>query len=436
MNYLLGVDVGTSSVKASLISTDGKNCFSQTEKFTYYYEENCKMMDADCFCETCFSIFKKLTDSILAEDNVLAVCISGAGGNPLFIKEGKAISPIIGWQNEFDETITEQILSDISAEEVYQSVGWPKLNFMPLSALACYKVTKPDLFKNCDTLGMHIEYLGYQLTGKWAITPSMGTTFYLIDQTSGNYNQKFLKLFDITEDKLPEIYETCSVYGQITETISQKTGLPAGIPVVCGTFDHPSAARGTGVFDENEIMVSCGTSWVVFVPYTERSIPLSKNMLVDPFMSPKGSWCGMISLTSVSEKIDELKSKYFGEISHEEFDRLAGQSEYGCNGLVMKEDATDVSGFSDSDIARAIMEYIANLLNEMLISLGNNAKVIKLVGGISNSEVWCRVISEVTKKEVKIINGEYAGAIGAAIMAGVGIGYYPDEQTGFRSMNF
>ena len=131
MNYLLGVDVGTSSVKASLISTDGKSCFSKTEKFTYYYEDHNKMMDADSFCETCFSVMKQLTDCVFDEDHVLSVCISGAGRNPLFVKEGKAISPIISWQNVFDETITEQILSDVSAEEVYQSVGWPKFNFFP-----------------------------------------------------------------------------------------------------------------------------------------------------------------------------------------------------------------------------------------------------------------------------------------------------------------
>ena len=153
-------------------------------------------------------------------------------------------------------------------------------------------------------------------------------------------------------------------------------------------------------------------------------------------MAPKGNWCGMCSLASVSEKIDFLKTKYFGDISHEEFDRLAEQSVYGCNGLVMSESLTDVSGFSDSDIARAIMEFIANQLNKMLICIGNNANVIKLVGGITNSKVWCEVISQVTKKEVKIVNGEYAGAIGSAIMAGVGIGYFPNEQTAFRSMNF
>ena len=72
MNYLLGVDVGTSSVKASLISTDGKSCFSTTEKFTYYYEDQYKMMDADSFCETCFLVFKQLTGCISTEDHILS----------------------------------------------------------------------------------------------------------------------------------------------------------------------------------------------------------------------------------------------------------------------------------------------------------------------------------------------------------------------------
>ena len=436
MDYFLGLDIGTSSVKASLVSTDGKIIYKKTEKFIYSYENNMKVIDADYFCKKCFSVMKELSLSLTESDKILSLCISGAGGNLLLIKDGKPLSSVISWQNEFEESIFNQVLPGLSDDEIYNSVGWPKLNSFPLAALSYYKVTQPDLLEDCDKICMHIEYLGYKLTGNWAITPSMGTTFYLIDQKSKKYNDKFLKLFDISTDKLPQIYENCTVYGYIDEKNSFLTGLPAGTPVVCGTFDHPSAARGAGVFDENEIMVSCGTSWVVFAPYSSRDIPISKNMLTDPYMSPKGNWCGMKSLASISETIEILKKKYLGEMSYKDFDALAKKSCKGCNGLVINDEFSDVSGYDKRDIARAIIECIANKLNDMLAELRCDATVIKLVGGITNSEVWCDVISDITKKEVRIINGEYAGAIGSAIMAGVGIGYYKDEKEAFEAMNF
>jgi len=80
------------------------------------------------------------------------------------------------------------------------------------------------------------------------------------------------------------------------------------------------------------------------------------------------------------------------------------------------------------------MECIAIRLNEFLKVYAKDAKKIRLVGGITKSKVWCRVISEITGVNVSVVNGEHAGAVGSAIMAGVGVGIYENEKKAFYSI--
>ena len=104
--------------------------------------------------------------------------------------------------------------------------------------------------------------------------------------------------------------------------------------------------------------------------------------------------------------------------------------------LVIEDENTDVTGYSRPDIARAIMENIARRLKAFLEELEIKADVVKLVGGITNSKPWCEVVGQITGKNVLVINGEHAGAIGSAIMAGVGVGFYSDEKAAFDSFGF
>lgn len=434
MEYLLGLDVGTSSVKAVLMDYDGEIKSVKTKKHTYYFENDMKLMDAELFCDNCFLAIKEIAEELRSDDKISALCVSGAGGNLMLVKNGKSCSPVYGWQTNFDEELTGKTLLGLEKQDVYKTVGWPKLKSFPLSGLAYLKETNPEILESADKACMHIEYLNYLMTGKWGITRSMGTTFFLIDQKSGMYCKEYLDLLGISEEKLLPIVDNCSALGTLNSYAAEKTGLDKGTPVIAGTFDHPAAARGTGTWKENQVLVSCGTSWVVFVPFKDRETPCAKNMLIDPFLISGSKWAGMKSMSSVSETIDNLKKKYLGEVSYNEFDELANASSLGCNGLTIDDESTDVTGYTKADIARAIMESIARKLGEFFDSLEISANVIKLVGGITNSKVWCKVISEVTGKKVETVNGEHAGAIGSAIMAGVGIGVYRDEIDAFEKL--
>ncbi|MBR0277667.1 MAG: hypothetical protein IJQ50_04320, partial [Clostridia bacterium] len=344
--------------------------------------------------------------------------------------KGKENSMIYNWQNTFDREIVNKYYANIPDDEIYKTVGWRKSYGFPFSAMAYLKETEPRITEKFDVMCMSIEYLNYRLTGKWGITRSMGTPFFMIEQEKGKYYKPFLDAIGITEDKLPPIMENYSVLGNLTDDAALKTGLTANTKVVLGTFDHPAAARGAGVFEENEVLLSCGTSWVALIPFNTREKPIKKNMLVDPFMYPYGNWCGMKSLTSIAEKIEACKKKYFGEISYKDFDELVAKSGFGANGLSIDvDDPCDLpSDVCQCCIARAISEAAAIKLRDMLEELNVQAKSIRIVGGITNSKEWLSVISEICDTKVEVVNGECAGAAGAALMAGVGAKIFKSER--------
>ncbi len=435
MGYLLGFDIGTSAVKGVLMSYDGKIKTVKTKKSTYYFENGMKLMDAESFIENCFDVIKEISLELEDDESISAMCISGAGGNLMFAKDEKSCSPIFGWQTKFPAEETEKTLSGLSRDDVYKTVGWPKLQGFPMAGIAYFKAVNPKLLEDSEKICMHIEYLNYRLTGAWGVTRSMGTTFFLIDQEKGKYSEEYLKLLGIDEDKLMPVVDNCTVIGKISGEAAKRTGLKEGTPVIAGSFDHPAAARGAGVINENEVMVSCGTSWVVFVPYAERKIPQEKGMLTDPFMAPNGNWCGMKSLSSVSETIEKLKKVYLGEVTYSEFDELAKKAPAGCNGLIIEDENADITGYTRSDIARAIAECIGRKLKVFFDDLDIKAETVKFVGGITNSKVWCDIVSEVIGKKITVVNGEHAGAVGSAIMAGIGIGVYKDEKDALEKLN-
>jgi sugar (pentulose or hexulose) kinase len=288
---------------------------------------------------------------------------------------------------------------------------------------------------------MNAEYLNFALTGRWGISHSMGTPFYLMDQASGTYNKPLLEKLGISEDMLPPIYDKGTVLGTLTLKAAERLGLSTDTKVVLGSFDHPSGAMGSGVFEEGEMLLSCGTSWVEFFPVASREFAISTKGLVDRFMLDGAPYCVMKSITSVSEKIDALRLHYLGKIPHSENDELLRGSKLGCNGLrfnFTEEDYTKAEGYSRSDVARAIIEGAALILKENLENLekcGLSADRITMIGGISNSAECVRVASEVLGRPIRVANGQAAGAVGAALLGGIGAGIYKNEKDAFSVIN-
>ncbi|MBR5445568.1 MAG: hypothetical protein IKV57_05575 [Clostridia bacterium] len=442
MQYLIGLDIGTSSVKGILMTENGQIRERTRESFTYTCApDGVVEIDAREYLETCMKAIRALTTA--ADGPVLGICASSASGNLLVLdKDGTPACPIINWQDTRVKDEAHHVLGEVDIDALYRRMGWPfNYQTFPLAHLCRIREQSPALLDDGGMVCMSTEYLYYTLTGKWGISTSAGTPFFLLDQQTGEYIPEILEMLGIRESQLPPVLPCGSVLGNILPEAAERFGVPAGIPIILGSFDHPSAARGVGVLEEGEMLLSCGTSWVGFFPSVSREQLAKGNLLIDPFLSPDGCWAGMVSASSLSNHVQKYVHRYIdaSDKAYVILAALAADCPSGAGGLQIcpldSPDDDKVQGFSREQIARAIMEGSVRVLKEQLDRaerIGIHAHSAVMVGGPSENPLWTEIIEEICGLSVRISQGTHAGAVGAAVLAGIGAGIYRNEANAHR----
>ncbi|MDD4366067.1 MAG: FGGY family carbohydrate kinase [Eubacteriales bacterium] len=445
--YLIGLDLGTSAVKGVIMQSDGNIIARSKAKTEYNMMPGVVIQfDAEKFYENVVKVIRELVNAMPKDGTVEALSMASASGNTLLTDDyGKPLYPAISWMDKRVTDEMDKVLGKMDPADVHRIVGWPLSKQFPLAHLSWIKYHRPDLLKNASKVCMTTDYINFRLTGNLGIDQSTATTFYLQEQESSKWYLPYLKSLGLTSQMLPPIFSTGTVLGGITYDAANDTCLQTGTPVVLGAFDHPCAARGSGVLNEDEILLSCGTSWVGFLPVKNRNFALNQKMLIDPFLRAENIWGAMFSLSAVALRVDEYICRFISDSSdrYSEFDKLAANAVPGAGGLIIDPyaDPDDfISGHhSKHEIARAIMEGVAFHLRHRIDSLksdGLKISSITMVGGPSESYPWPQIVCDVLGMELSVVNGSCAGAAGAAIIAGIGVGIYADERDAVKKTSF
>ena len=449
-DLLIGFDLGTSAIKAILADTSGRLVARASRQVAFIRTEpgRCEI-DPDDYVLNVIDILRELVTGTQRPSSIRAMSFCAASGNTLLLDENhKPVMNTISWLDQRSLGRAAELWPEIDGGEIYRRVGWPWNGWFPLAHLAWVRDFLPDVWSRAAYYVMNNDYLYYRLCGRLVVDPSKATTFYLRDQERGDWNQDLLDFLQINESSLPRVLPSGSIAGTLRPEICKATGLSPETVVATGSFDHPSAARSTGVFEVGELLVSAGTSWVTFTPIKDRHTGVDNHMLVDPFMAPEGCWGGMLSLPAVAERIDLLLKTRFDESAdlYRRFDKLASRSAPGANGCRIdplnqtdEEIAAYSKGFSDNDYCRAIMEgcvfLLVNKLRTVEQALGSSLRRNVMVGGPTKSPVWPGILAAAIGAPLSIPESNaHAGALGAAIMAGTAAGIFDNVNEGRRRM--
>jgi sugar (pentulose or hexulose) kinase len=448
---LIGFDLGTSAIKAILTDTTGRIISRASRQVTFIRPgpRHCEI-DPDAYVRDVIDILRELAGIPEDPGAIRAMSFCAASGNTLLLDENyKPLINTISWLDQRSAGRAAELWPDIDGDEIYRRAGWPWIGGFPLAHLAWIKDFKPEVWSRAKYYVMNNDYLYYRLCGQLVVDPSKATTFYLRDQERGVWNQNLLDFLQIEESSLPLVLPSGHMAGSLRPDICKATGLSPETVVATGSFDHPSAARSTGVFEAGELLISAGTSWVTFTPIEKRQTGLDNRMLVDPFMAPEGCWGGMLALTAVAERIDSLLRIRFGNTAdlYRRFDELASQSAPGAHGCRIDPLNQDGAGIaaqtneaSNSDYCRAIMEgcvfLLVNKLRAVERALGSSLKRAVMVGGPTKSPVWPGILAAAIGAPLSIPESNaHAGALGAAIMAGTATGIFENVYEGRQRMD-
>lgn len=426
--YSIGLDLGTSSVKAVLF--DGKEVVKSAsapfplKKSTLCDGAQYVGFNADEYAEIIFSVISKLAGEV--DGKVCGIAMASASGNTVICdKNFNAVIDAYSWTNGAFKEESENVYGVIDRKYAAEVSGWGYSCSFPLAHLAHVKVHSPKILQDCGKVCMSTEYALYKMTGKWGIDRSTAVPFFLLEQKTGKWHKPYLDALKIDEEKLPCVYESGDLLGTITKEFANKYGLDEDCKVYLGSFDHPSGAIANSVVNEGELLLSCGTSWVLFFPCKDRQKLIDNRLLCDTFLSKqKGIWGAMSSIPQVSKKIDYIIEKNIAkENKIKLFNEYAEKAEKGANGLKINpvtDFENDFSNYSKENVARALMEGAANLLKEkleMLKEIGITFHSVKMAGGPSQSKIWVDIIRYTVNMPVDVTYGVDSGAVGSAIRA-------------------
>ncbi len=461
MKYIIAYDLGTGGTKASLFSEKGqsvassfKNCdttFPQHgwhEQNPQHWWHNIKQTTIDM-----------LTKSGVSPDDIQALAVSGHSLGVVPIgKNGRLLSNSVPiWSDSRATSQAADFFSKTDEKEWYLTTG----NGFPSALYSIYKIMwyrdcQPDLYADTDKFIGTKDYINYIMTGILCTDHSYASgsgVYSLIDEC---YSDKYIAISGIAKEKLPTIYPSTHVLGEILPEIAQELGLSPKTKVCAGGVDNACMALGAACIDEGDVYTSLGTSAWIAVSTSKPIVNVDKRPYVfahclpgyyvsatcifsagNSFKWVRNTLCQDLLLQQASDGIDSYKA----------MDNLASTSPVGANKLIFNpslaggsalDKSTNIRGcftgldlmHTKADIIRATLEGISMNLRLALDVLSDYATISRdmlIVGGGGKSKFWRQLFADIYEKDILETNiGEDAGSLGAAAIAAVGAGLWDD----------
>jgi len=418
MRLLVGLDLGTTAFKGIVADTDGKILASARRERSYGRPQSGWVEEThDHFRASLFSLLRELTSKVTGQGNISSLSCGAANGDTIFMDANdEPIGNIRSWMDGRAGTEVASLLPALDPDEIYRTVGWPWDARFPYAQTAWLRRHDPAVFSRVARVATDVDYVCWLLSGQWGIDPSSAASLYFIDQSRQAWRTGYLESVGLTVSALSPLIPGGFPIGSVHTAAASSTGLPQTCMVRPGAFDHACVARGAGILKEGDFLLSCGTSWVGILPVTDRASAIADGLLVDQYLHPEGPYLGLLDMGTVGGDIDRKrreKGLFEGPDPHAFFESSA-------------EGEAPLSGA----VARTLMEDAAFTVLRGIHFLqvrGYRIDRVTIAGGPSGSLVWTRIIASVLNRELVLSAGQYTGAVGAAIIAGVAEGIFRNE---------
>lgn len=465
MNYLLGIDAGTTSMKGMLVGENGKAICLVNENYTLATQNNFEVeIDAHNYWEA----FKKVVKTILGKtgissEQIRAVSVDSQGETLICLgKDGEPLRKAIVWLDNRSFKEAEEIGREFDLKDVFNATGQPEVAATwPATKILWIRKNEKNIFDKTDKYLLVADYLNFKLSGKFVTDKSMVSSSLYYDIARGVWWKDMLDYIDISENQLPCIKSSGALIGFVTAKASAETGLSSDTIVVAGALDQMAGAVGAGNIAPEIVSESTGTCLAVCVniknpiPYSDDfKIPFHCNALEEYRFSllfwsqTAGVILEWFRNNFYIGNTCEGDNKHISSGSYERIDDEAAKVNPGSDGLIVlphfsgsavpffNPDARGVFfgvnlNHTKAHFSRAIMEAIGFMLREhieMAEGYGTVAKEIISFGGGAKSHLWNQIKSDITGREIVTLKNPETASLGAAIIAGVGSGVFEDYQ--------
>lgn len=464
MPFLVGIDVGTTGTKATIVDLAGNVISSGYREYSCIFPRpNWVEQDAELVVQSTFDACRDAVDrSGVDRADILAVGFSTQRGTCGLVGES---NEIIGgnfyvWQDNRAVSEMDYITSKLPANELYSVAGMPVTPTFALEKLIWIMRNDPEKYARAKKIVLVPDYVMYRFGADdlYCEVTNAGCSG-MLDIRRLTWSEKILETYGIDPGKLPRLVKQGMAVGKVSKEVCKRTGLPPGTLLCTGSGDNQCGALGAGVVRPGDAAMSLGTSGVLIVGVDRPRFLDDMGLMVNPAAVPalyelEGIQLGAASSYRWARDTLAGFEKALGEETGVDafalMENQVNRSPVGANGIIFMPFLVG-SGYpywnpwasglfaglsfktTKSDIIRSVMEGItleSKDMYEKMKASGVGINTLTIIGGATKSPAWRQMIADMFNTKIRRLRVSDATIIGAAVLAGVGAGVFRDAVEG------
>jgi xylulokinase len=461
--YALGIDLGTNSVKALIVELRTGRVEEIGQRSYGYISGTEAEQDREFVWDMVIQAVREtLAQTSLpagSASQIRAVGLSGQmHGTVLYDRTGKCASNIITWEDSrCGKDVLDEITS-IGGQDVHKSGCGLATGFLGSTVYYIARHSGTEIGR----VLLPTDWLRQELTGErtFLTDHSNGSSTGFFDTQNRNWNYGLIGKLDLSEDIFPRVISTIAFDGGISKSTAEATGLAAGIPVTVGGGDQPLSMIGSGICDPSHgLLLNIGTgsqiSKVGAYMKEEGTIvfcfPESGYSLLGAALSGGAALKWWRTFSEACASIYGIRSPKGN--TYQKMDRWAAEIPPGADGLAFIPYLTGTRVKPDlkasfmgitrhhsyAHFTRAILEGVIfelyYLYGKLAPRSSDDLPMIVAGGGFS-SRLWTQIAADIFGREVRMTECQEQSALGAALIAGVGLGYYSDMNEACEKVKY
>jgi xylulokinase len=469
MDYLMGIDLGSTSLKAVVYDLAGNMVASgsrPTERFNPNPDHpEWTVWDPDQIWGGTAAAMKEAVSKVGDPKNIKGVAVTGMGmdGVPMD-EQGNWLYPFISWHDPRTAPQMQWWEENIGAEKSFSVGGNTLWRFNTALRLLWMAEHEPEILARTHKWVLIEDFLNYKLCGRQATDYTMASCTLLFDQRKLDWSDEIISLAGIDGSLMCDAFPSGTPLGEVTAGAAEATGLAVGTPVILGGHDYLCGALPVGAFKPGVVLDVTGTWEIVLTaipepvltPEAQRiGVTVEAHVARDVF----AVWGGAVAADMLEWYRREYgfearwKAENEGGVDWDYLMAEAAAAAPGARGTMFLPhmsaagcpvvDARSLGAFvglsnfaTRGDMLRAIIEGLdyqfLDIVNAMEAGLGAAPNHLVAVGGAVRNEFWMQNKADVVGLPIEVPDVEEATPLGAAILAGIGVGLYKDEQDAFE----
>lgn len=431
MKYFIGLDIGTSAVKAMLIDKSGIIGVVSRDYPVYYPQDGWCEQEPQDWLDCSVEAMRELVKGIDAGE-VAAVSFSGQMHGLVTLDEGgNVIRPAILWNDGRSEKETEYLNRTVGTDFLIGNTGNIAFPGFTAPKLLWMREHEAENFSRISKICLPKDFVAYKLSDSFCTDASDAAGTLYFDTEHRRWSKPMLELLGITESMLPEVHESCECVGTVGKEIAESLGFGDNVKVIIGAGDNAASAIGTGTVNNGDCNISLGTSGTIFVLSDKFSC--DKENAIHSFCSANGKYHYLACILSAAS----CQKWWIEDILHSDYDFDNARKYLGRSRVLFLpylsgerspiNDAKVRGAFfglaantAREEMSLAVLEGVAFALRQnldIIRSLGVKVDKSKICGGGARNRLWLDILATVLDAELQIPALEHGGVLGAAMLA-------------------